>query len=102
MKVELLVRWPDDETPEALEERKLAKIINGEDEEAPVKYVYDFLTIDFKDIKTFNRLDETHTVVRTYDREAYAAKIPYRVFKKIYSRVTGQSIVTLTEQSEEI
>lgn len=100
MKIELTARWLErNNDPEDLENLRLKRIIEGEEDEeiVPLKYVYGPIVIEATYINSFNKLDEEHTIVRMSDVETYCIKIPFPAFTDLYSKLTGETIMRIEE-----
>lgn len=93
MKIEFMMKWPIDLTPEEREEFRQDQLLRGDDEPMfmPKKYVYREVTMDIVREMNFNRAEEGHTAVRT-ENDYFILKIPYHHFKAIYEISTGDII----------
>lgn len=96
MRIELLARWVDTESETDKEDERIRRLVEGEEAEPKaVKFVYEPIVMDTKDIKNFNRLDEEHTTIRLYPQESYVVKLPYDIFKEVFEAETGQVIKSI-------
>jgi hypothetical protein len=94
MKVELPVRWSDVKVIPPEEEEAL-RAINGDEIQQEEVYHYDLITLDLKDVRSFNRLDDKHTILRTYQRDSFCIGVEYEKFVNLWTDLTGEAIMRL-------
>lgn len=94
MKVEFPVRW---ETSKKVspEEEEVMRILNNSESEEAVTFHYDLIVLDLKDIRSFNKLDANHTVLRTFQNENYCIGVDYNRFLNLWTDLTGEAIMRL-------
>jgi len=102
MKIELMVKWTDvREDEDFKEELKMKKLLGEIEDGEPIKQekvvTYGPLVIDAKDIKSFNWVDDNHTVIRMYDGESYCINMPYEIWSEVFIRITGETIIKYTD-----
>ena len=95
MFVELLCRFlrePSEEEKKRIKEEKEYYEIIGEEyvyTESKNKYEYLPMSINIKDVSSFNFYDRANTCVRFYTGGIYVFKISYEDFKNIYVALSG-------------
>lgn len=101
MIIEITARFKKSKTEVEIEEEKetikVNKLIYGDDYSVPPskeKYDYELTSIDIKDIRIFNPVDEEHTCIRTFFGDTWVCKAPYEKFKAFYEKVTKQTVLS--------
>lgn len=75
------------------EEEEREKILESKDIDA---FDYVPMVMDLKDVMFFNKVDDTHTCVRTPIGAAFTLKIDYPRFKDVYEQQLGIKIQDYT------
>lgn len=97
---EFTARWVERITdPEELEELRNQQIVNGDEDDEETsytKYVYGPLVIDIERILSFNKVDDSITLITMDYDEAYPIQLPYETFRQLYQDSTGCRIATIS------
>lgn len=100
MKVEFPVRWSDVKKISPEDEEAIRAINGGEVPEEETHH-YDLITVDLKDVRSWNKLDIAHTIVRTYQKDSYCLGIAYEKFQALWTDLTGEAIIRVSIHIDE-
>ena len=96
MRLELPVRW--NETDRELE--RLSELTDGKIKADNPKYTYGRLSIDSSEIGVYYDMDPDHIMINDKNGKVYCVAVPFNDFKKIFTEVTGQAILSIQAERQ--
>jgi hypothetical protein len=73
----------------------LKKMLQENEEQSEIEYVYGSVVMDTKDIRAYNDLDENHCILRTYFNDSYCIGLGIDDLKSVMAELTGENITII-------